>query len=119
MEPARYQMSQVNLARLFKFVNHMTNNPATSICRHGCVEVKSAMRAIGTGERARDRAFEGFGAFLTKRRRDADSFAFALAAHIVAGSNAFTANCAKRRIQKRDGRFEQFKLLKSDHVSAT
>ena len=118
MKPTRYKMAQVNLAPVFKLVNHLANDPATAVCGHGCVEVNRAMGTVGTGECAGDSAFERFRAFLAKWRDDADGLCFALIAEILASSNASPADCANRRVEKRYGRFQQVKLLKRDHVSA-
>src|SRR5439155_10684274 len=100
-EPARYQMTQVNLAPVFKFMNDNANDPSTAVSSHRGVEMKRAMGTIRTRERARDRTFERFGAFLAKGRDDADRLRFANIAQVLATSNASPANCASRWIEKR------------------
>jgi len=76
-EPARYEMAQMNLPPVFKFMNDMTDDPATAVCGHCGFEMKCAMGTVRTRERARDRTFERFGAFLAKRRDDAGCLCFA------------------------------------------
>src|SRR2546430_6950423 len=71
MKPARYKMSQMKLARVFKFVNNLANDTATAVCGHSCVEVNRAMSTVGTCKCARDGTLEGFRACLTKWRHDA------------------------------------------------
>jgi hypothetical protein len=111
-------MAQMNLATVFKFVDDLTNDTATAVCRHGCVEVNRAMGTVGTGKGVGDRTLERFRAFLAKWRDDANGSCVALIAKILASSNASPADCATRRVQKRYGRLQQFKLLKHDHLSA-
>jgi hypothetical protein len=118
VEPTRYKMAQMNLATVFKFVDDLANDTATAVRGHGCVEVNRAMGTVGTGKGVGDRTLERFRTFFAKWRDDTDSFCFALIAQILASSNPFTADCAERRVKKRNGRFPQVKLLKSDHVSA-
>src|SRR5213083_1534751 len=97
-EPTRYEMAQVNLAPIFKFVNDLANDAATAICGHGCVEVNHAMRTVGTCKCACDGTLEGFGTFLAKWCDDTGGLCFALIAEILARSNASSADCANRRI---------------------
>src|SRR5262245_64578556 len=98
-KPARYKMTQVNLVSVFKFVNYFANNTATAVCRHGCVEVDRAMRTIGASKNVGDRPFERLRACLAKWWHDADDLCFTVIAEILAGSDAFPANRACRRIQ--------------------
>jgi hypothetical protein len=118
VEPTRYKMAQMNLATVFKFVDDLANDTATAVCAHGCVEVNRAMGTVGTGKGVGDRTLERFRAFLAKWRDDPDGFCFALIAEVLVSSNAFPADCATRRVQKRYGRVQQIKLLKRDHISA-
>src|SRR5919201_1935814 len=111
-------MTQINLARVFKFMNNLANDSAPAICGHGCLEMNRAIGTVGAGKCTGDRTFERLGAFLAKWRDDANSPCFALMAEIFARSNALSANCAYRRIQKRYCRVQQFKFAKSDHISA-
>jgi hypothetical protein len=76
-EPARYEMAQLNLPPVFKFMNDVTDDPTTAVCGHCGFEMKCAMSTVRTRERARDRTFERFGAFLAKRRDNADRLCFA------------------------------------------
>src|SRR2546430_10147114 len=76
-EPARYEVAQMNLPPVFKFMNDMTNDSTTAVCGHCGFEMKCAMSTVRTRERARDRTFERFGAFLAKRRDDAGCLCFA------------------------------------------
>jgi hypothetical protein len=119
VEPTRYKMAEMNLATVFKFVDDLANDTATAVCGYGCVEVNRAMGTVGTGKSIGDRTLERFRAFLAKWRDDADGFCFASMAKVLASSNAFPADCATRRVQKRYGRLQQFKLLKDDHLSAS
>src|SRR5881409_3566317 len=118
MEPARYKVTQVNLASVFKFMDDLANDTATAVCGHRCVEVNRAMGAVGAGKLAGNGTFEGLRAFLAKWRDDADDLRFALIAEIVASSHVSTADRAHRRVKKRYGRFQWFKLVKRDHISA-
>src|SRR5947199_274294 len=118
-KPERNKMTQMNLAPVFEFVNDFANDPAAAVCSHGCVEVNCAVGAVGTGKCAGDRTFERFGAFLAKWRQDAYGLCLALIAEIHAGSNASPADRADRWVKKRCGRFQQFRLVKRDHISAT
>src|SRR6266545_2139805 len=93
-EPARHEMTQVNLATVLKVVNNLANNPATAVGGNGRIEVNGAMGAIGAGEFTGDRAFERFGAFLAKRRNNAYDLCFALITQILAGSNICSADHA-------------------------
>jgi len=118
VEPTRYKMAQMNLAAVFKFVDDLANDTATAVRCHGGVEVNRAMGTVGTGKGVGDRTLERFRAFLAKWRDDPDGFCFALVAEVLASSNAFSADSATGRVQKRYGRLQQFKLLKHDHLSA-
>src|SRR5215831_2083931 len=118
LKPARYKMAQVNLAAVFKFVDDFANDAAAAVCSHGCVEVDLAVGTVGAGKRASDRAFEGLRTCLAKWGRDADDLFFAFIAEIVAGSEVFPANRARRRIEQRYGSLEQLRLVKRDHVLA-
>jgi hypothetical protein len=118
MEPAPYKMTQVNLASVFKFVDDFANDTATPVCGHRCVKVNRAMGAVGAGKLAGNGAFEWLGAFLAKWRDNADGLCFALIAEILASSNVFLAHCTNWRVKKRNHRFQWFKLMKRDHISA-
>jgi hypothetical protein len=97
-------MSQVNLASIFKLVNDLSDDAAPAVCGHRCVEINRPMRTVGAGKRDRDRALERFGAFLAKWRDDADGLCVAFIAQIFTSPNAFPADCANRRVEKRYGR---------------
>jgi len=101
VEPTRYKMAQMNLATVFKFVDDLANDTATAVCGHGCVEVNRAMGTVGARKYSGESAVERFRAFLAKWRDDPDGFCFALIAEVLASSNAFPADCATRRVQKR------------------
>ena len=118
MKPARYKVTQMNLATVFKFVDDFANDSATAIRRYRRFEVNLAMSAIGTGERAGNGAFEWFGAFLAKGRNNAKGLRVALIAEILTGSNASAANGANWWVKKRYGRFQWLKPVKRDHISA-
>src|ERR1044071_9412995 len=66
MEPARHKATQVNLPSVFKFMDDLANDPATAVCRHGCLEINRAMGAVGAGKLAGNGAFERLGACLAK-----------------------------------------------------
>jgi hypothetical protein len=85
-------------------VNDLANNPATAVCGNGRGEVNYAMGAIGTGEFTDNRAFERFGAFLAKRRANADDLCFALITEILAPSNICSTDHADWWIEKRCNR---------------
>ena len=59
------------------------------------------MSTVGASKRTGDGAFEWLGAFLAKRRDDADGFSFALVAEIFTSTNICSADRANRRIEKR------------------
>src|ERR1700730_18506214 len=69
-QPARDQMSKMNLAAVFKIEDHVANNSATAISRNRGLEVKCAMRAVGAVEGGRDRSIERLRAFVAKRPHD-------------------------------------------------
>jgi hypothetical protein len=85
-------------------VNDLTNNSATAVCGNGGVEVNGTMGAISTGEFTGNRAFEWFGAFLAKRRDNADDLCLALITEILATSNICSTDHADRWIEKRCNR---------------
>src|SRR6266498_1634770 len=101
-EPTCHETSQVNLTPVLKVVNDLANNTAAAVRGHCRIEVDCAMRAVGACERGRNGPLEGFGALLTE---------------IFASSILAAAERAYRRVKKRRGRFEQFKLAKRDHIS--
>jgi hypothetical protein len=117
-EPTRHEMSQVNLTPVLKIVNDLANDTAAAVRSHCCIKVNFAMGAVGACERARDGAFEGLGTLLAKWRNDTHGFCFALLAEIFASLSLASAESAYRRVEKRCGRLEQFKLAKRDHISA-
>jgi hypothetical protein len=117
-EPMRHEMSQMNLMPVLKVVDDLADDPATPVCCHCCIEVNRAMGTVGACERARNSSFEGFGALLTKRRNDAHRLSFTSLAEIFASVSSVPAPRAYWRVKKRHGRFEQFKLVKYDHISA-
>jgi hypothetical protein len=116
-EPTRHEMSQVNLTAVLKIMDDLADDTAATVRGHCCIKVNCAMGAVGACERGRNGAFEGLGALLTKRRNDTHGFCFASLAEIFASSSLATAESAYRRVKKRRGRFEQFKLAKGDHIS--
>src|SRR5439155_25546668 len=117
-EPARNALTQINLVTVLKVVNDLANNPATAVCGNGRVEVNGTMGAIGAGEFTGNRAFEWFGAFLAKRRYNADDLCFALITEILAGSNICSTDLADRWIEKRCDSPQPIKLWKRDHISS-
>src|SRR5439155_8115068 len=114
-EPAPYEMAQMNLPPVFKFMNDMTNDSTTAVCRYCSLEMKCAMSTVRTRERARDRTFERFGAFLAKRRDDAGCLCFANIAQILATSKPSPAERASGRSQERYGCFKYLRLVNGDH----
>src|SRR6266511_6188038 len=58
-KPARYNMTQVDLAVVFEFVNDVANDTAATVRGDRCVEVDRAMRTIGAAKRSVDGAFAG------------------------------------------------------------
>ena len=116
-EPACHEMSQVNLMAVLKIMDDLADDTAATVRGHCCIKVNCAMGAVGTCERGRNGAFERLGALLTKRRNDTDGFCFASLAEIFASSSLATTERAYRRVKKRRGRFEQFKLANRDHIS--
>src|SRR5438876_10467625 len=102
-------MSQMNLTAVLKIMNDLADNTAAAVCGHCCIKVNCAMGAVGTCEHARNSAFEGFGALLTKRRDDTHGFCFALLAEIFASPSLAAAQGAYRRGKKGDRRLGQFK----------
>jgi hypothetical protein len=67
-------MSQVNLTPVFKIVNDLANDAAAAVRGHRCIKINFAMGAVGTCERGRNRAIEGLGTLLAKRRNDTHGF---------------------------------------------
>jgi hypothetical protein len=117
-EPACHEMSQVNLTPVLKIVNDLANDTAAAVRSHRCIKVNFAMGAVGACESCPNSAFEGLGTLLAKWRNDAHGLCFALFTQIYASLGFGAADSAHRRIEKRRGRFEQFKLAKRDHISA-
>jgi len=117
-KPTCHQVPQVNLTPVLKIVNDLANDTAAAVRSHRCIKVNFAMGAVGACESCPNSAFEGLGAFLAKWRDDADGLCFAPIAEILAGSNAFSADGANWRVKKRYGRFQWFKRVKRDHISA-
>ena len=115
-EPARHEMSQMNLSRVLKVVNDLSDDTAAAIRRRRCIKVNGAMSAVRARERGRNRAFEWLGALLTKRCNDSYRLCFALLAEMFARSSLSAAERAYGWVKKRHGRFEQFKLAKREHV---
>jgi hypothetical protein len=116
-EPACHEMSQVNLTPVFKIVNDLANDAAASVRGHRCIKINFAMGAVGARERCLNSTFERFRTLLAKWRNDTDGFCFASLAKVFASLSPAAAESAHRRIEKRRGRFEQFKLAKRDHIS--
>src|SRR5205823_12320748 len=114
VEPTCYEMSQMNLTAVLKIVNDLPDNTAAAVCGHCCIKVNCVMGAVGTCERRRNSAFEGFGALLTKRRDDRGGFCFASLAEIFASPSLAAAQRAYRRVKKRQRLFELFKFWHLD-----
>src|SRR2546428_10419006 len=55
-QPARDEMTEMNLFSAFEIANHMPNDPASAIGRDCGLEIKVPMRAVGAGEFRRERA---------------------------------------------------------------
>src|SRR5437762_12018554 len=108
-------MSQVNLAAVLKIVNNLADDTAAAVRCHCCIKVNCAMGTVGACERGRNRAFERFGASLTKRRNDTDGLRFAALTEIFASASPAAADRADLRVKKRHGRLEQLKRSKGDH----
>jgi hypothetical protein len=115
-EPTCHKMSQMNLTPVLKIVNDLANDTAATVCGHCCIKVNFAMGAVGARERGRYSPLEGLGTLLAKWCNDTHGFCFAWLAEILAGLSFAGAESAYRRIQKRCGRLEQFKLAKRDHI---
>src|SRR5437762_12274571 len=118
VEPTCYEMSQMNLPAVLKIVNDLPDNTAAAVCGHCCIKVNCAMGAVGTCARRHNRAVEGFGALLTKRRDDRGGVCFASLAEIFASASLATAQRAYRRGKKRQRRLEQLKHSKRGHISS-
>src|SRR5262249_55043921 len=118
-KPARDEMSQVNLAPVLKVVNDLADDSATAVRGNRGVKVNRAMSTVSACECARDSTFERLGALLAKRRNDAQGLCLASRTEIFASSSLAAADRAHRRVKERGGRFEQFKLAKRDHISAS
>src|SRR5437763_16502823 len=111
-------MSQMNLTAVLKIVNDLPDNTAAAVCGHCCIKVNCAMGAVGTCERRRNSAFEGFGALLTKRRDDRGGFCFASLAEIFASPCLAAAQRADLREKEHRPRCEQIKLAKNERHSS-
>src|SRR4029077_6654314 len=86
-EPACHEMSQVNLTAVLKIMDDLADDTAATVRGHCCIKVNCAMGAVGACERARNGAFEGLGALLTKRRNDMHRLCFASLAEIFASAS--------------------------------
>src|SRR4029453_16550843 len=80
-KPARYQMTQVNLAVVFEAVDNVANDSATTVCGHRCIEVNGAMRTIRARKGSVNGTFERLRTRLAKWRHDADHLCFATIPH--------------------------------------
>ena len=58
-KPARYKMTQVDLAVVFEFVDDVPNDTAATVRGDRRVEVNRAMGTVRTAKRRADGAFEG------------------------------------------------------------
>jgi hypothetical protein len=105
-EPACHEVSQMNLTAVLKIMDDLSDDTAAAVRGDCCIKVNCAMSTVGACERGRNRAFEGLGALLTKRRNNAHSLSFALPAEIFAGSSLAAAERAYWRVKKRHGRFK-------------
>jgi hypothetical protein len=59
-KPARYKMTKMNLAVVFKFVNDIADGTAAAIRGDRCFEVNRAMGTIRAAKDSVDGAFERF-----------------------------------------------------------
>ena len=58
-KPARYKMTQMDLAVVFEFVDDVANDPAATVRGDRRVEVNRTMGTVRTAKRRVDGAFEG------------------------------------------------------------
>src|SRR6266567_2017375 len=79
-EPARHQMTEVDLAPVLKIMDDLANDSATAIRRNSSVKMNRAMSAVRANERAGNCAFERFGAFPAKGRDNARGLLLAFCA---------------------------------------
>src|SRR5437879_12532127 len=66
-QPARDQMTKMDLAAVFKTENDVANNAAAAVGRDGGTEMERAMRAVGAGEGGCACTGTRFGAFRADR----------------------------------------------------
>jgi len=66
-QPARDQMTKMDLAAVFKIENDVANNAAAAVGRDGGIEMERAMRAVGAGKRGCDCTVKRLGTFRAKR----------------------------------------------------
>jgi hypothetical protein len=83
-QPARDQMTKMDLAAVFKIENDVANNAAAAVGRDGGIEMERTMRAVGAGKRGCDCTVKRLGTFRAKRRHNSGNLRFALAAKIFA-----------------------------------
>src|SRR5260370_27585542 len=76
-QPARDQMTKMDLAAVFKIKNDAANNAAAAVGRDGGIEMESAMSAVGAGKRASDSTVTPLRTFRTKRRHNSTNPPFA------------------------------------------
>src|SRR6266853_6803888 len=79
-EPARHQMTEMDLVPVLKVMDDLANDSATAIRRDSSVKMNRAMRAVRANKRAGNCAFEWFGAFPAKGLDDAHGLLLAFCA---------------------------------------
>src|SRR5439155_3846626 len=81
-QPARDQMTKMDLAAVFKIENDVANNTAAAVGRDGGIEMERAMRAVGAGKRGCDCTVKRLGTFHAKWRYNLVNLRFSRSAKI-------------------------------------
>jgi len=108
----------VDLTIVFEIVDYMTNDPATAIGRHRCLEIEFTMSTIRARKPIRNRAWKRLRAHFAERWHDARRLRITIAAKIFRRPDIRAADGADRRIKERDKRFNGFKHSGCGHLIA-
>src|SRR6266446_10366915 len=98
-EPACHQMTQIDVAAVFKIVNNLADDPATAIGGHRSVKLNCAMGAVRTRKLTDNCAVKRFRTSCTKRRNNTRGLFLAPSAEIFARPDYRRADRTDWRIE--------------------
>src|SRR6266446_1942763 len=118
-QPARDQMTKMDLAAVFKIENDVANNAAAAVGRDGGIEMERAMRAVSAGKRGCDCTVKRLGTSRAKRWHNSRNLRFAPATKIFAETDRRGADRAGRRIEQRRESAEKARCCHGRHISTS